>query len=265
MSVSPLKTLRVDALTVQIYESPEAVALAASNRVGQILNQAIEARNEAIAIFATGRSQVQFLDHITSRKDIRWNQITGFHLDEYLGISATHPASFRDYLNQHLVKKVDFANWYGIAGDAQQPLEECDRYGQLLQQKPADLCCLGVGNNGHLAFNDPSVADFCDRRLVKLVRLDEQNRQQQIDSTSFKTLADVPQYAFTLTIPAILEAQNLLCLAYGNGKASIVHKLLTGAVDTQCPASILRRTDHAVLLLDTAAASDYEPTLSQHV
>lgn len=251
----PSKTLTVDALTVQIYESPEAVALAGSAMASEILRQAINQRNQANAIFATGRSQVQFLHHLTSPNNpLPWHRITGFHLDEYLGISADHPASFRHYLAQHLTSKVSLAQWHGLEGDAEQPLEVCETYSDLLHTHPADLCCLGVGNNGHLAFNDPDVADFSDPRTVKLVRLDEQNRQQQVISSEFETLAAVPQYAFTLTLTAIQAAANVLCFVYGKGKTNIVDKLINGPITPNCPASILRKMNQAVLLIDADAA-----------
>jgi len=264
MPAVPLATLSVDALTVQIYRSPADVALAGSEIASKILREAVEARQRANAIFATGRSQIQFLNHLTSLDNpLPWQDITGFHLDEYLGLSRTHPASFRYYLAEHLTRRVALAQWHGIEGDAEQPLKVCETYAELLRQFPADLCCLGIGNNGHLAFNDPSVADFSDRHSVKLVRLDEKNRQQQVESNSFKALSDVPQYAFTLTLTAIQQAKNALCLAYGKGKAGIVSQLLGGAIDTRCPASILRKMNQAMLLLDSDAASQLSMALPE--
>lgn len=252
----PLKTLMVDALTVQIYESPAAVALAGSVMASKILRQAVEGRGRANAIFATGRSQVEFLSHLTHPNNtLPWSHITGFHLDEYLGIAAAHPASFRYYLAKHLTSKVSFSQWHGIEGDATQPLAVCENYAHLLHNHPADLCCLGVGNNGHLAFNDPDVADFGDPHTVKLVRLDEKNRQQQVDSGNFNTLATVPQYAYTLTLPAIQQAENILCFVYGKGKTNIVHRMLNGPIDKHCPASLLRTTHQSIVLLDKAAAA----------
>ena len=246
----------IDKLSVQIYESPAAVALAGSAIAASTLKQAVDATGKANAVFATGRSQVQFLSYLTDPSyNLPWHCVRGFHLDEYLGISADHPASFRYYLKTHLTSKVALAHWHSLKGDAPQPLEVCERYADLLREYPADLCCLGVGNNGHLAFNDPGVADFSDRRSVKLVRLDEQNRQQQVESGSFDTLAAVPQYAFTLTLTAIARASQVVCLAYGTGKASIVHQLAGGAITPHCPASLLRKMNRAVLLIDQAAAS----------
>jgi glucosamine-6-phosphate deaminase len=252
----PLSRLQVDDLTVQIYDSPADVALAASIQAGNLLRMAIEQRGSAVAIFATGRSQLQFLHHLTDAKPAPdWQRIIGFHLDEYLGIAAGHPASFRHYLSTHLTSRVPLKQFYPIAGDGLLPLDICQAYEQLLRSHPADLCCLGIGNNGHLAFNDPAVADFADPRWVKIVRLDEQNRQQQADSGDFSSLASVPQYAYTLTLSAIRATRHSLCLAFGQSKAAIVRQLLTAPIAPSCPASMLRQMPQATLLLDRAAAS----------
>jgi glucosamine-6-phosphate deaminase len=282
---NPLQTLKVDDLTVQVYESAADIALAGSANARKILQDAIATQGQAAAIFATGRSQVSFLNHLTSfnaqsekaqsekaqsekaqsekaqsekaQSELDWSRITGFHLDEYLGIAAEHPASFRYYLQQHLVSKVanwPNTHWHEIDGNGLLPLNICKDYENALRANPIDLCCLGIGNNGHLAFNDPAVADFNDSHWVKLVRLDEQNRQQQADSSAFASIEAVPQYAFTLTLSAIRAARHSLCLANGQGKAAIVRKMLTGPITHHCPASILRQMPQALLLLDRAAA-----------
>jgi glucosamine-6-phosphate deaminase len=262
--IRPLSTLQVDALTVEIYDSPADVALAASLKAGRRLQSAIEQRDLAVAIFATGRSQIQFLSHLTdlksdSRSDSKpapdWQRIIGFHLDEYLGIAADHPASFRHYLSHHLTSRVPLKQFYPIAGDGLLPLDICQEYEKLLRSHPADLCCLGIGDNGHLAFNDPAVANFDDPRWVKIVRLDEKNRQQQAASGDFASLSSVPQYAFTLTLSAIRSTRHSLCLAFGQSKAAIVKQLLTVPIAASCPASMLRQMPQALLLLDRAAAS----------
>lgn len=240
---------------MKVYDSPEIVAIAASAIARDILQTAINQRGKAVAIFATGRSQLQFLSHLTCPTTaLDWQRITGFHLDEYLGIAADHPASFRHYLKAYLTSKVALGQWYGIEGDGLLPIEICQAYEEKLRANPADLCCLGIGNNGHLAFNDPAVASFTDPRWVKIVRLDEQNRQQQA-SSAFSNLEAVPQYAFTLTLSAIRATRHSLCLAVGQGKAAIIHKMLTAPIEPRCPASILRRMPQAVLLIDRAAAS----------
>ncbi len=249
----PIRTLRIDALKVEIYQSAEEVALAASTQAAKILQTAIDVRQQAIAVFATGRSQKRCLHHLTSKEDIDWPRITGFHLDEYLGIAAEHPASFRHYLKTHLTSQVSMQAFHAIEGDGLLPISVCEEYEKKLRSHPLDLCFLGIGDNGHLAFNDPAVADFSDSRWVKLVRLDKKNRQQQVDSSAFGTIDAVPNYAFTLTLSAIGSVQNRLCLAFGKGKAAIVQRLLTGPISPDCPATILRKLPQTTLLIDQAA------------
>ncbi len=251
----PVFIRQVDALKVEIYQSAEAVALAASAKASKILQAAIEERQQAIAVFATGRSQKQCLRHLTCQEDLDWTKITGFHLDEYLGIAAEQPASFRHYLKTHLTSRVSMRAFHGIEGDGLLPVAVCEQYERELRSQPLDLCFLGIGSNGHLAFNDPAVADFDDPRWVKLVRLDAKNRQQQANTTAFETIDTVPDYAFTLTLSAIGAIAHRLCLAFGQEKSAIVQRLLTGAIDLTCPATFLRRLSQTTLLIDRAAAS----------
>ncbi|MEM8501688.1 MAG: 6-phosphogluconolactonase [Cyanobacteria bacterium P01_D01_bin.1] len=258
----PNRILQVDTLRVEIYQSAEAVALAASAQAARILRAAVEERQRAIAVFATGRSQKQCLRHLTSRTDIDWSKITGFHLDEYLGIAAEHPASFRQYLKMHLTSQVAMQAFHSIEGDGLLPIAICEQYEKKLRSHPPDLCFLGIGDNGHLAFNDPAVANFNDPRWVKLVRLDEKNRQQQLNSTDLETIDAVPNYAFTLTLSAIGAVKHRLCLAFGKEKAAVVQRLLTGPISPDCPAAILRKLSQTTLLLDQAAASNYVSNLS---
>lgn len=153
---------------------------------------------------------------------------------------------------ENLVKPLEF---HYIEGDAKEPLVECDRYSKLLKAQPIDLCCLGIGENGHLAFNEPSVADFNDPHSVKLVKLDNSTQQQQVDGGFFLHLEAVPQYAFTLTLPMICSAKKILCLAPGKRKDKAVKQMLSGCISTNCPASVLRTQAQATLFLDADSAS----------
>jgi glucosamine-6-phosphate deaminase len=171
-----------------------------------------------------------------------------------LGITANHPASFRRYLRERVEKRVIPHKFHYIEGDTLEPLAECDRYTKLLQAQPIDLCCLGIGENGHLAFNDPSVANFHDPHSVKLVKLDQVNRQQQVNTGQFPHLDSVPQYAFTVTVPLICSAKKIFCLAPEQRKAQVVKEMLAGTVTTNCPASILRQQPQATLFLDINSA-----------
>jgi glucosamine-6-phosphate deaminase len=187
---------------------------------------------------------------IAQENKLDWSRIILFHLDEYLGIAADHPGSFRYYLRHKVELQVQPRQFHYIAGDAQQPLAECDRYSNLLQQQTIDLCMLGIGDNGHLAFNEPSVADFNDPQVVKLVKLETKTRQQQVNGGYFADLAAVPSYAYTLTIPTICAAKQVFCLAGGSHKAEVVRQTLTKAIAPNFPATILRTLPQATLFCD---------------
>ncbi|MEA5581680.1 glucosamine-6-phosphate deaminase [Nodularia harveyana UHCC-0300] len=251
----PNNFFRVDDLSVQIYNSQvemaDKVAAIAQNYLQQILDQ----QETAAVLLATGNSQLKFLDALIRFGGVDWSRITCFHLDEYLGIKADHPASFRRYLRERVEKRVFPLKFHYIEGDALQPLTECDRYTKLLQAQPIDLCCLGIGENGHLAFNDPAVANFQDPHSVKLVKLDKANRQQQVNTGHFSNIDHVPQYAFTVTLPLICAAKKIICLAPEKRKAPIVKQMLTGSININCPASILRQKSPATLFLDIDSAS----------
>ena len=253
--VSPTKALTVDALAVRVYANAADLVAAAACEARSALQTALNTRGVAAAILATGNSQLQFLDALIRLGGIEWSKITLFHMDEYLGIAASHPASFIRYLRERVESKVRPKTFHYIAGDSLEPIKECERYEALLKAQPIDLCCLGVGENGHLAFNDPPVADFADRHWVKIVGLDETNRKQQAGYGHFKSLDDVPRYGITLTIPALVAANKVLCLAPGKQKAQIIKQTLQGPLNAACPASCLRTQKQAVLLLDVDSAS----------
>jgi glucosamine-6-phosphate deaminase len=176
-------------------------------------------------------------------------------MDEYAGISATHPASFRRYIRERLDDVVHLGAVHYIDGSVPDPWAECDRYAALLQSHPLDLVCMGIGENGHLAFNDPPVANFSDRRDLKVVELDLACRRQQVGEGHFATVADVPTHAITVTIPALLRAGRVLVVCPDERKADAVQAALEGPVATACPASILRQQAHAVLYLDPRSSS----------
>lgn len=244
-----------DNLLVQIYNSETEMARNAAEIVQKYLYELLQKQNTITLLLATGNSQLQFLDTLINLGGIDWSKSILFHLDEYLGISADNPASFRYYLRERVEKKVLPQQFHYIEGDTLEPIAECDRYTQLLKNKPIDLCLLGVGENGHLAFNDPSVTNFEDPASVKLVKLDQINRQQQVNTGYFSNLETVPQYAFTLTIPMICQARKIICLAPQTRKANIIKQILQGDITPKCPASILRTQPQASLFLDINSAS----------
>ena len=251
----PVKTFRVDDLSVYVYNCAAQMALSGAHLTHTYLQNLLSQQGTASIILATGNSQLKFLEALIDLGGIDWSQITLFHLDEYLGIDANHNASFRRYLRERVEKRVLPAVFHYIEGDTTQPLLECDRYARLLLAQPIDLCCLGVGENGHLAFNEPSVADFHDPHKVKLVKLESATRQQQVDEGHFPNLEAVPQYALTLTISMICTAKKVLCLAPEKRKAKVVQNMLQGPIYTSHPASVLRTQAQATLFLDTDSAS----------
>jgi len=256
MSAEPgfLKSFRADALEVRVFARLEEMATAAAAAAGLVLSDALHARGSAAAILATGNSQVQFLDRLAGIEGIKWSRVTLFHMDEYLGLSCDHPASFRRYMRERVEARLRPKVFHYIEGDGLEPLKECERYAQLLREQPIDLCCLGIGENGHLAFNDPPVADFNDPLAVKLVKLDDACRQQQVGEGHFASTEAVPQYAFTLTIPTLCSAGRMVCVAPENRKAQAVKNALRGPMHTSCPASILRKQAHCTLFLDRDSA-----------
>ena len=251
--MSSPKRLKIDQLEVKVYLSKEEVGQAAAEYVADTLNDAIEKQGKATVILATGASQFEFLDALRS-KSVDWSKITAFHLDEYKDMSIEHPASFRKYLKERILDEVNPAQVYFLLGDAADIKAEVERYEALLKQHEIDIACIGIGENGHLAFNDPPVADFNDPKLVKVVRLDEACRRQQLGEGWFPTLDDVPTHALSLTLPAILRCRTISCVVPDERKAKAVHDALYGEISTVCPASVLRRHDKTVLWLDEKAA-----------
>jgi glucosamine-6-phosphate deaminase len=253
---TPIRTFQVDALRVEVYHQEADLVSSLINQTQFYLNGVITRQGAAAAILASGASQVKLLKDLTTFGELDWQRITLFHLDEYLGIGGTHPASFQTYMRELVAQKVSLRKFNYLAGDTLEPIAECDRYHQLLSAQPIDLCFLGIGETGHIAFNDPEVADFRDRYPVKLVKLAEKSRQQQVNTGFFDRIEAVPQYAITLTLPTICQARKICCLAMGARKAAIVKTMLTGAISPDCPAAILRKYPSATLYLDEAAASE---------
>jgi glucosamine-6-phosphate deaminase len=242
-------------MSVRVFAQPSDLATDAAWVVHEYLQQQLARQETVSAIFACATSQVRFLSALVQLPALDWSRVTVFHMDEYLGISENHPASFQRFLREHLVNLVPPGTVHYLAGDALEPIKECDRYARLLQAQPIDLCCLGIGENGHIAFNDPPVADFADPRPVKIVKLDEACRRQQVGEGCFPTLASVPQYALTLTIPTLCAARKMVCIVPDQRKAMAVQAAIKGPPSTACPASFLRQQSHATLFLDNDSAS----------
>lgn len=249
-----MREIKKDQLQVKIFNHKDKMGKAAAIAVAEKLNHAVEQKGYANLILATGASQFQFLEHL-KRQDIDWKKITVFHLDEYKGMTETHPASFRKYLKERILNAVRPGQVYFLNGDAPDAEAEAIRYENLLKQHPVDMACIGIGENGHIAFNDPPVADFHDPHMVKSVELDEPCRKQQLGEGWFPTMDDVPTHALTLTIPAIMASREISCVVPDRRKADAVCRTLTNEISTTCPATILRTHSRCVLYLDEEAAS----------
>jgi glucosamine-6-phosphate deaminase len=244
-----------DAMAVVVYPSPEALAAAAADQAAAALTMAVAARGVAHAMFATGNSQLTFIDLLVGAGyAIPWRDIVVFHMDEYVGVDGAHPAGFQRWIRHRIVDRVHPRAAHYLDG-TNDPDAEAERYAALLAAHPLDLCCLGIGENGHLAFNDPPVARFDDPVDVKVVELDEACRLQQVNEGHFPDLGAVPARAVTVTIPALLHATTVLAIVPEERKAQPVAAALNGPISPACPASVLRRHDNVTLHLDAGSAS----------
>jgi len=248
----------VDRLAVEIHPNRAALGLAAARAAAAYLHDVIVARGEARVVFACAPSQDEFLAALTTPEQcgtaLDWRCVTAFHMDEYVGLSADQPQSFRSYLRRHLLDRVAVGHFHPLPAEEPDVAAVCARYTALLRERPIDLICLGIGENGHIAFNDPSAAEFDDSTWVKVVELDEACKQQQVNDGCFPTLSDVPRQALTLTVPVFRTARRLSIHVPGQRKTAAVRAILRDAISTACPASILRTHPAAVLYLDDASA-----------
>ncbi len=245
--------MRFDELDVRVFPAVDGLAVAAADAAVDAIQTAIHDHGRANVMLATGNSQLVFLEQLTLR-DVDWAKVNVFHMDEYVGVSEDHPASFARYIRHRVVEKVHPGSSYLIDG-TNDVEAEIVRYTKLLADHPLDLVCLGIGENGHLAFNDPPVADFDDPQAVKEVELDLACRQQQVGEGHFPDVDAVPRTAITATIPTLLGARRVLAIVPERRKAEAVRTALTGPIATSCPASVLRRTPHATLYLDEDSAA----------
>jgi glucosamine-6-phosphate deaminase len=247
---------RFDALAVRVFAGASDLGRAAAEDAAGVIADAVARSGEANVMLATGNSQLAFLEALTTRGGVPWGRVRVFHMDEYVGLPPEHAASFARYIRTRVSQRVRplEANYVRQTANPAAASKEADRYAALLGRHPLDLCVMGIGENGHLAFNDPDDADFADPFDVKLVALDRACRQQQVGEGHFAQLADVPAHAITVTIPALLRAADVIVVCPEARKATAVSQALLGPVSPACPASILRRQAHARLYLDTESA-----------
>jgi len=248
------KNFRADQLNVYVYESRPKMGQAAASVIAAEIRRAIQDRGRAVVILASAPSQNEFLASLTEAPEIDWSRVVAFHLDEYLGMDAQAPQSFRRFLIDRLVDKVPLGEFHGLRGDAPDGAAEAKRYAELLRQNPPDFAVLGIGENGHLAFIDPPFCDFNDPEPVKVVQLDEICRNQQVNDGAFASLDEVPRDALSLTIPTLMARPKLFAIAPGPAKRQAIKDAVQGPISTTCPASILRTHPNAHLFIDVVAA-----------
>jgi glucosamine-6-phosphate deaminase len=250
------KRFRIGSLKLEVHENGQAAGEAAAQAAAGKLNELRRLEATIGVIFATGASQLDTLHALTGMADVPWPQIKGFHLDEYVGMSSDHPASFRRYLRENLTGKVQMKEFFEIDGTAPDIQDVCREYIDNIRSTNPSLCLMGVGENGHLAFNDPAEARFDDPVDMKLVHLDALCREQQFAEGWFRSLDEVPTVAMTLTIPALFRVPTLIGSVPGSRKAKIMRLALEGPISTDCPASILRTHPDATVYLDKESAAE---------
>ena len=250
-----MKAFEKDKLKVEIYDTRAEMGNAAARDIKAKIAQLLAEKREINMIFAAAPSQNEVLAALADDGQIEWNRVNAYHMDEYIGLSADAPQGFGNFLKAHIFGRAPFKSVHYIDCTASDPEKEAARYEKLLGDNPPDIVVMGIGENGHIAFNDPPVADFKDARGAKVVKLDEVCRNQQVHDGCFARLEEVPKYAITLTVPTLVSAPWLFCIFPAKTKANAVKECLTGEIGEHCPASILRLQENAVLYLDKDSAS----------
>jgi glucosamine-6-phosphate deaminase len=246
-------------VVIKCFNDKREMARVAAEQASAILRQTIQAQGKARLIAATGASQFEFLEVLTSLPGIEWPKVEMFHLDEYIGLPASHPASFRRFLRERLIEKAGIKNYFLLDGE-QDLAEVIRRAGQALLSAPIDVAFVGIGENGHLAFNDPP-ADFETEEPYIVVNLDEACRRQQLGEGWFASLADVPQRAISMSVRQILKAKKILCIVPDSRKAEAVKACLEGEISPLAPASILRTHPDTIVYLDAQSAALLSPAV----
>ena len=244
-----MKTMKVDNLDVKIFPTRDEMGACAAKDIHDKIVELLAEKEEINMIFAAAPSQNDVLASLIA-SDIEWNRINAYHMDEYIGLSKDAPQGFGNFLVDHIFGKVPFKSVNLIDCTATDPEAECERYGKLLAANPTDIVVMGIGENGHIAFNDPPVADFNDPKIAKPVKLDEVCRNQQVNDGCFSSIDLVPTHAITLTCPTLMKAPYAFCIVPAPTKANAVKRTLNGEISTECPATTLRNHPNAILYLD---------------
>lgn len=253
--VKPARTFKTDKLETRVFANRADMGRAAANDAADWIRELLGRQKRVRIVFAAAPSQNEFLAGLVAAEGIDWSRIDAFHMDEYIGLPPEAPQRFSRFLRDRLFDVVNPGSVHLVEGNNGAE-EECARYGGLLAEAPIDIVCMGIGENGHIAFNDPPVADFADPHIVKPVELDEECRTQQVNDGCFATFDDVPTHALTLTVPTLMSGRKLFCMVPGPTKRKAVRQTLQGPIGTACPASILRTHPDCVLYVDTDSCEE---------
>jgi glucosamine-6-phosphate deaminase len=247
-----MKEIKKDNLKVRIFEDRPSLGAAAAEDITKKIKNILDSKEYANIVFASAPSQNEFLAEL-SKKPVEWNRINAFHMDEYVGLPSDAPQGFGTFLKERLFDKVTCREVHYINGNTD-PEAECERYTALLQKYPTDIVCFGIGENTHLAFNNPHVADFNDPKIVKVVDLDHDCRVQQVNDGCFSSIAEVPTHAITITIPALFKTRSAIAVVPGNLKANAIYNTLNKEISEQFPSTILRKHPDTTLYIDVNSA-----------
>lgn len=246
-----VKDFYCEKLHIRVFDSRNALGECAAAEIAATIKTLLAQKDHINVMFAAAPSQNEMLAALLNDNEIQWERVNAFHMDEYVGLDPAHPAGFRNFLNRAIFEHKPFKSVHLLNGNAEDPQQEADRYGKLLEENPLDICLLGVGENGHLAFNDPPVANFEDKPFAKVVELEDRCRKQQINDGCFETLDQVPTHALTVTIPGLLVAKYKFAVVPAATKAEAIGHLVHDEISTACPATILRQCEGTELYVDT--------------
>lgn len=249
-----MQQLQVDTLAVSVFENRAELGAEASRAAAAALRNFLSRKNIVNIIFAAAPSQNEFLAALAAEKNIQWSRVRAFHMDEYIGLPPEAPQRFGNFLRTRFFERVALQEVHYLMGEAEDAEAECRRYAELLLRHSPDIVFMGIGENTHIAFNDPHVAHFDDPHMVKVVDLDEACRQQQVNDGCFKTLNDVPRHALTLTVPALMKADQIFCMVPGKTKAQAIYHTLGEDITERYPSTILRTHPNAALFIDKDSA-----------
>ncbi len=259
-----MKHFTIDNLQVEIYGTRQEMGRESASQAADLIRDLLSKKETINMVFAAAPSQNEFLDALVVAPGIDWSRVNAFHMDEYIGLPADHPQRFGSYLRNRFFNHVSLRSLHLLNEGGKDQYEEARRYAELISQYPIDITLMGIGENTHIAFNDPHVADFNDPEKVKVVDIDDTCKQQQVNDGCFPSLEEVPSFAYTLTIPALMSSNYIFCMVPAKSKAPAIRHTLVDEISAKYPSTSLRRHPHAKLYLDQDSASEYLMTLDSH-